>query len=209
MNGGDKLLSHATKSWRISRCNSGSVKSQGKQPKAEKNLIGVCLQTDYTIREHHECDATKKLDRCTSVHELRTYHCWMKFGLMFITKSVETLAILEWIISISLHVVYLLTTHSYFHIRYTLLVSLQGKKESQKNNTNSQNKEINHWVEESRLISISCRLFPLVSTTFFCTKMTATTQKNPNIAFRSTEPSCSSILRNSSPTKKFITCCSV
>lgn len=36
--------------------------------------------------------------------------------------------------------------------------------------------------------------------------MTATTQKNPKIAFRSTEPSCSSILRNSSPTKKFITC---
>lgn len=61
-------------------------------------------------------------------------------------------------------------------------------------------------MEESRLISISWRLFPLVSITFFCTKITATTQKNPKIALRSTEPSCSSILRNSSPTKKFITC---
>lgn len=68
----------------------------------------------------------------------------------------------------------------------------------------------NHWlVAESRLISISWRLFPLVSITFFCTKITATTQKKPKIAFRSTEPSCSSILRNSSPTKKFITCCCV
>lgn len=62
-------------------------------------------------------------------------------------------------------------------------------------------------MAESRLISISWRLFPLVSITFFCTKITATTQKKPKIAFRSTEPSCSSILRNSSPTKKFITCC--
>lgn len=64
-------------------------------------------------------------------------------------------------------------------------------------------------MAESRLISISWRLFPLVSITFFCTKITATTQKKPKIAFRSTEPSCSSILRNSSPTKKFITCCCV
>ena len=54
--------------------------------------------------------------------------------------------------------------------------------------------------------SISCKVFPFVSTTCRRTNIAATTQADENIVYRTCGPSCSRSRKNNKLTKKFTTC---
>lgn len=70
---------------------------------------------------------------------------------------------------------------------------------------NSNRKSTYLYTGERSEISISWRLLPLVSTTFFATKNAAIKQNDANIEYKILAPNCSSNRKKNRPTKKFTT----